>query len=167
MRKNNNKIEDIVGSSLNLRQEKFCQLYATDKEFFGNGAESYLAVYDIDQNKPNWYQVACTNASRLLSNAKVVARINEILQQTGFNDAFVDRELSFLISQHADFQTKLGAIKEYNKLKQRIQDKLDMTTNGKELPTPILSYVSSDNRNNQDIEDVKKNQGGTGGNIGE
>ena len=108
---------------LNPKQEAFCQLYATDKEFFGNGVESYLEVYDINQHKPNWYKTACTNASRLLSNAKVCDRINELLEQQGLNDSFIDKQLLFLVTQHADFGSKLGAIREYNKLKERITER--------------------------------------------
>ena len=140
---NKRQEKEEIKESLNLRQEKFCQLYATSKEFFGNGVESYLEVYDVDRNKPNWYSIACASASRLLSNEKIVNRINAILEQTGFNDAFVDKELSFLITQHADFQTKLGAIKEYNKLKQRIQDKLDLTTKGEKIVN-LINYADTD-----------------------
>lgn len=139
---NKRQEKEEIKESLNLRQEKFCQLYATSREFFGNGVESYLEVYDVDRNKPNWYSIACASASRLLSNEKIINRINAILEQTGFNDAFVDKELSFLITQHADFQTKLGAIKEYNKLKQRIQDKLDLTTKGEKIVN-LINYADS------------------------
>lgn len=133
-------VEEIMAKNtekLTQRQERFCQLYATDKEFFGNGVETYVEVYDVDKTKPNWYKSACSSASRLLSNVKVCERINEILEETGFNDVFIDKQLSFLITQHADFTNKLGAIKEFNKLKQRIVERTDITTNGKELPTPI------------------------------
>ncbi len=150
---------------VNLNQERFCQLYATDREFFGNGVETYLEVYDINRKNPNWYQVACSAASRLLSNVKVIERINQILAETGFNDAAVDKQLSFLITQHADFQSKLGAIKEYNKLKKRIQDRLDLTNNGKDLPTPIMAYVSSNDRNSESKGDEKKNPSGSRGNV--
>ena len=40
------------------------------------------------------------------------------------------------MTQHADFGNKLGAIKEYNKLKQRIVDKIDHTTKGESLNKP-------------------------------
>lgn len=129
---------------LNPKQEKFCQLYATEREFFGNGVESYLEVYDVDRTKPNWYKTACSLASRLLSNAKVIDRINQLLEETGLNDTFVDKQLRFLITQHSDFANKLGAIKEYNKLKQRITEKIDHTTKGKELPTPIYGGKSTE-----------------------
>jgi hypothetical protein len=33
-------------NKLNPKQEQFCQLYASDREFFGNGVESYIEVYE-------------------------------------------------------------------------------------------------------------------------
>jgi hypothetical protein len=128
--------------SLNPKQELFCNLYATDREFFGNGVESYIEAYDPDTSKPNWYKSACTSASRLLSNVKVCQKINQLLEEGGLNDHFVDKQLTFLITQHADFRSKLGAIKEYNKLKARITEHIDHTTKGKELPQPILGGSS-------------------------
>ena len=44
---------------LNPKQEAFCKLYTQEKEFFGNGVESYLEVYNINKHKPNWYKTAC------------------------------------------------------------------------------------------------------------
>lgn len=128
--------------SLMERQEKFCQLYTTNEEFFGNGVQSYLEVYDIDRSKPNWYKTACAAAAQLLVNIKVIDRINELLEEQGLNDVFVDKQLKFLITQHADFTNKLGALKEYNKLKQRIVDKAELKV---ELPKPLLDNVSSNN----------------------
>jgi hypothetical protein len=109
---------------LEPRQEKFCKLYVSE-EFFGNGVQAYIEVYDIDQSKPNWYRAACSCASRLLSNAKVCERINELLDDAGLNDQYVDKQLLFLVTQHADFGSKLGAIREYNKLKQRITERFE------------------------------------------
>lgn len=129
--------------ALNPRQERFCQLYASDREFFGNGVESYLEVYDIDRSKPNWYRAACSAASRLLSDVKICTRINELMEDGGLSDVYVDKQMLFLITQHADFGAKLGAIREYNKLKKRITEKLDVTTGGQALPTPIYGGKSS------------------------
>ena len=120
------------------RQERFCQLYATDETFFANGVQAYLEVYDIDKSKPNWYKTACVCASKLLSNAKVYNRINELLEEGGLNDEFVDKQLLFLINQQTDFRAKLGAMKEYNALKKRITSKLDLTTDGQ--PITIVRY---------------------------
>ncbi len=82
-------------------------------------------MYDIDRSKSNWYKTACSAASRLLRNVKVLERINELLENNVLNDQFVDKQLGLLITQNADFSNKLGAIREYNKLRQRIVDKLD------------------------------------------
>lgn len=118
---------------VNTKQEKFCKIYATEAEFFGNGVESYMEVYDVDTSKGNWYKTACACASRLLSNAKVITRIQQLLEEEGMNDAFVDKQLKFLLTQKVDFKSKLGAIKEYNKLKTRITDKVDLTSKGEKI----------------------------------
>lgn len=130
-------VEEIKEEELNERQEKFCQLYATDREFFGNGVDSYLEVYDVDKSKSGWYNTACAAASRLLRNVKVFERINNILETEGLNDAFVDKQLKFLITQHASFDSKLGAIREYNKLKSRITEKMDLSSKGEKLASVV------------------------------
>ena len=116
--------EEPIQEELTIRQKRFCQLYATDIDFMGNGAQAYLEVYDVDTSQPGWYKTACACASRLLSNAKVYNYINDLLESNGLNDQFVDKQLLYLIQQHDDKWNKLGAIKEYNKLKQRITDKI-------------------------------------------
>ena len=128
----------ILASGLNPQQELFCQLYATEKEFFANGVQSYIEAYDPNTGKPNWYKSAQTAASRLLLNVMVLKRINELLELEGLNDAFVDKQLTLLITQHADFNNKLGAIREYNKLKARITEKHDITSDG--LPVQLVTY---------------------------
>lgn len=48
----------------------------------------------------------------------------------------------------------------------RYGDKLDMTTNGKDLPTPILGgYVPSNHSDQKDTGHDEKNPSGTGGNV--
>lgn len=156
--------KELVTEELNPKQELFCQLYCTDKEFFGNGVETYLEVYDIDKSKKGWYQSACAAASRLLSNVKVLNRINELLEEGGLNDAFVDKQLKFLITQNADYTNKLGALKEYNKLKQRITDKLETKHI---LPTPLLDYVFNNNGNEKDNQPQEAIENSAGGDISE
>jgi hypothetical protein len=132
------KRKSLSERELLARQERFCQLYATHEEFFGNGTQTYLEVYDIDRSKPNWYKTAQVCASKLLLNTMVLDRINKLLEEGGLNEAFVDKQLKLLITQNADFTNKLGAIKEFNKLKQRITDKTDLTSDG--LPIQVISY---------------------------
>lgn len=121
------KPKNPVEEKLNPKQELFCQLYATDREFFANGVQAYIEAYNPDTSKPNWYKTACARASQLLSNLKVLRRINELLELRGLNDAYVDKQLEFLITQNSELSTKLAAVKEYNKLKSRILDKTEVT----------------------------------------
>lgn len=120
------KVEsEIVWESLTLRQERFCQLYALDTRFMGNWVGTYLEVYDIDTSKKWWYWVCAASASRLLTNVKIYTRINTLLEEQWLNDQFVDKQLLYVISQQSDIGNKVQAIKEYNKLKQRITDKIE------------------------------------------
>jgi phage terminase small subunit len=113
--------------TLNPKQEKFCQLYASDAEFFGNGVRSYLEVYGYktEEGRKCSYETAKANASRLLTKANILNRINELFEARGLNDVFVDKQLEKLITQDADFKSKITAIKEYNALKQRVVKRVD------------------------------------------
>ena len=127
---------------LNLKQKKFCKLYASDREFFGNGVESYIEAYN-PKRAANWYNSAKASVFKLLTNAHILKEIDRLIEDGGLNDSFVDKQLKLLITQNASPGTKLGAIGEYNKLKARIIKKIDHTTKGKELPTPIYGGKST------------------------
>lgn len=128
MAKKNNKenkpLDVLEEYNLSLEQEMFCQYFTSPTEFFGNGVQSYASAYNFDLTDARAYNSAKSAASRLLTNVNVLRRINDLLDTAGFNDANVDKQLLMLISQSADFHAKLGAIKEYNKLKTRIIDKV-------------------------------------------
>lgn len=125
---------------LNPKQELFCQLYATERDFFGNGTDAYAEAYDIDKSKPNWYKVAAQSAYRLLINVDILKRIDELMELGPLNDTTVDRQLAFVVEQNADFGAKVAAIREYNKLKQRITDKLDHTSKGEKIDFKLVTY---------------------------
>lgn len=105
------------------QQALFAELYVS-KEFYGNGVESYVEAYQPDKANPTWYNIAKTQASKLLTNTNVCSYINSLLDHEGLNDQFVDKQLLHLITQHNDGRTKVAAIREYNKLKKRIDDRL-------------------------------------------
>lgn len=115
---------------LTPQQELFCRLYAGDKEFFANGTQAYMEAFDIPQNK---YRSAMVCAHKLLRKVNILNRINEILELRGLNDAFVDKQLEFMVTQNADFKSKMVAIKEYNALKGRVTKKVDLTSQGDKL----------------------------------
>lgn len=114
-----------VKDKLTEKNIQFCLIYVS-KDFFANGTESYAEAYSIDLSAPGQYRVACSEASRLLTNVDILAYINELLDLNGLNDSFVDKQLTFVITQNADMGSKVAAIREYNKLKKRIDTKLNL-----------------------------------------
>lgn len=120
---------------LTLQQTVFCQLFATHKEFFGNGVQSYIEAFNVP---PSRYPSAASGAYKLLKKPHILAYINKILTETGFSDEFADKQLSMLMTQNADFKSKLGAIKEYNVLKKRITNKTELS-GSVELKAPQVS----------------------------
>jgi hypothetical protein len=87
-----------------------------------------LEAYDRQIKRVgNWYNTAKANAYRLLTKPHICDRINELLETKGFNDENVDKQHLFLLNQHADLKTKLGAVKAYNELKQRVIKKLEVS----------------------------------------
>lgn len=130
------KTLDKAKTNLTPKQELFCRLYASNREFFGNGVQSYIEAYGVDLTKKGAYLVARVEASKLLTKPNILKRIDEIFEGGGLNNSYVDKQLEKLITQDADFKSKLGAIKEYNTLHSRIQKKIDITSGNK--PIPIL-----------------------------
>lgn len=131
---------------LTPKQELFCQLFASDQEFFGNGTQAYIEAYNIDLTKKGAYAGARTSAYRLLTNVDILKKINEILETGILNNEFVDKQIAFLITQNAELGTKLGAIKEYNALKQRVTNKLDVTSDGKPIEPVIVRIINEPTR---------------------
>lgn len=109
------ELSDEPVKKLNIRQQKFCHLYASQKEYFGNGVLSYMDAYSCVN-----YQTAVRCASRLLKNVHICLFINELLAELVLNDTVVDREIAMLIIQGDDLGIKVKAIQEYNKIKSRV-----------------------------------------------
>jgi hypothetical protein len=141
---------------LNLQQEMFCQYFTSPTEFYGSGVQSYASAYNFDITNATSYNSAKSAAARLLTNVNVLARINSLLDISGFNDVHVDKQLLLLITQGADFNSKLGAIREYNKLKSRVTEKLDLTSGNMPIttinifPVPPRAEVAEEEKQNND-----------------
>lgn len=113
---------------LNVNQAKFCEIYATQEEFFGNGVASYMEAYKSKNGKKKiGYMTAAANSSRLLTNAKILGYLDYLIEEGGLNDQHVDKQLRLVITQNADFKSKVSAIREYNRLRQRIIEKQEHT----------------------------------------
>ena len=124
-----------VASGLTMEEEKFCQAFVS-KDFFGNGIQSYIEVH------PNVkYGSAATASRKLLVRTDITDRINALLDEAGLNDNFVDKQLLIMITQNADYSAKIQAIREYNKLRQRIIEKVDLTSQGNAVSQNVTYNV--------------------------
>lgn len=109
---------------LNERQDRFCKLYAYSV-LRGNGVQCYAQAYEIDLEQQGAYNSARAAASRLLTDGNVLSYIRSMYEANDLNETVVDNELAFVISQNADFGSKVAAIKEFNQLKGRIVKKIE------------------------------------------
>lgn len=112
---------------LSAQEEEFCEIFGSDREFFGNGVQSYIEAFDIEVVlNPNHkypqqktYESCKVAAHKLLTRNNLLIRINQVFESRGLNDTFVDKQLEKVITQDAEFSSKVQAIREYNKLKKR------------------------------------------------
>lgn len=129
---------------LSLKEQRFCELYTSgERDFFGNGTQSYIEAYDIDLREQGAYGRARAAAASLLANANVIKRVNDLLEAGSFNATNADKQLAFLMDQHADLFAKLGAVREFNKLKGRITEKMEHTVDAqaKQLLERLGKYI--------------------------
>lgn len=112
--------------NLTDKQKLFCELYVS-KDFFGNGFQSYVEAYNVNLEVKGSSLTARSAASRLLTKDNILKYLQDLLDDAGLNDIFVDKQLLFLITQKADFKANVAAIKEYNVLRQRIETKVKQT----------------------------------------
>lgn len=123
---------DLIADELSPAEIQFCKNFASSIEFFGNGTQSYIDAFNVEiikgTNKKNvpkgkkgmTYEAVREAARKLLTRSDILTKIEEVQEETGFNDASADKTLSFLMTQRADLRVALGAAAEYNKLKARI-----------------------------------------------
>lgn len=151
MNRNEEKEKQEEVLDLTLQQEQFCKYYTQNSELFGNGVLSYALAYNHDlsnadktrelDEKDNeikgtsdydkLYNQCAVGASRLLINDKIIAQIVKFLNEQ-MTDEVIDARLSEIILHGRD-EHSINAIKEYNKLKQRIVEKRDITSDGKPI----------------------------------
>jgi len=123
---------DLIEGQVSPAEDKFCRNFCSSIEFFGNGTQSYIDAFNVEiikgTNKKNvpkgkkgmTIEAVRTAAKELLMKPHILTKIEEVQEETGFNDAHADKTLSFLMTQRADLRVALGAAAEYNKLQARI-----------------------------------------------
>lgn len=105
--------------------------------------DAYAKAYDIDVSIPSKYNIAASNGSRLLRNAKFKQLWRKVIEEKGFNDETVDWKLTDLMTNPAvEPAVQLNALKHYNELSGRVIKKIDHTSKGKAITAPaVLSPI--------------------------
>lgn len=130
----------------NPAHELFCTLYAGagTRHFFNNAQNCYLEAMGygpeihqlesllvlesnpkkrkvMSQRKKSLELVARVEGSRLLTNPNIKKRIAHLLDQF-IDHEVMDRELAKTAMQDFDLHAKVDAIKEYNRVRDRVKD---------------------------------------------
>jgi len=99
--------QEVGCDAIRLKQkhEEFCWQYIAT---CGNGMKAYKRVYGTDKSDA----VAMSAASRLLSDVKVLSRINELLAERKKRhelvaDKVIDQHVQVLLLDHTEFLNKL------------------------------------------------------------
>lgn len=148
-KKKSNKKEENKVELLNPNEKMYCQLYFGGGEYFGNGVWSYIKAFNFDvpllpisflkTKEKKKYNVARSGSSDLLAKPHIINEGNKILDSL-FKEEIVDRELTKIIMQDKDKMSKNVAIREFNRLKSRVSDKIDLTSKGKQIQ-PIIEII--------------------------
>jgi len=136
---------------LKPQHELFCQLYVKNEELFGNATLCYAEAYNYkldtlshEESRDEFgqlieaseydraYNTCSVDGSKLLRNAKVQERITKFLNEM-LKDDIVDAQLAKVILQNDKLEPKVSAIREYNKIRQRITEKVDVTSGGERV----------------------------------
>ena len=157
-------------NGLTPKQETFCQLYVKNSELFGNGTLAYAQAYGYDLDSMDRvcktdenlayikgtseydmaFKVCAVCASQTLRKPKVNERVTKLLNEL-MTDEYVDSQLAKVVAQDYKLDAKVAAIREYNKLKARIIEKIDHTTAGLPIGVVILPQ-----KQNGDIMEAPK-----------
>ena len=144
--------------NLSPKMRLFCELFVSE-DFFGNGVQAYIQAYNPDRDKPNWYNTARSIASENLTKPSILAYITELIDLSGVNDSNIDKQLLIVLQQNADYSSKVAAIREYNKLKKRIEEKIEHNTT---INVDTIDYSKLDNETLRKIAKarIKPDKGG-------
>jgi hypothetical protein len=154
------KKEEKLFTKLNPKREHFCRNYTQNSQFYSNATLSYAFAYGFDLDSQShddaryemvkdeegkmyqkrvekssydkMFDMCSAAGSRLLRDVKVQKRNIELLNEI-LTDENIDARLAH-IALYSDPRDSINAIKEFNKLKQRIIERVDHTTKGEPMP---------------------------------
>ncbi len=138
IKKQKAKLQD---KGMNAMHELFCRAYTgyTDPDCFNNKTKSFIYANHLEKEhaelltnsqayisgakeKLKRFENNCASqAVHLFRNVKIRDKINELFDSMFDDTRHADRELAYLIKQKKDLPSKVQAIREYNRMKDRIK----------------------------------------------
>ncbi len=134
---------------LNPKQRLFCELYVKNSDLFGNATHCYAEAYNYkldtlseeaeyeedeegkrkkvkDSPYDLAYNLCSVEGARLLRNPRINDYVNTMLGSI-LTEEMVDKELSWVINQRKELGPKIQAMKEFNKLKKRVIERVEIS----------------------------------------
>lgn len=121
--------------TLTLKEKIFSEAYL---EFGGNGVQ---AVFKAGYKVKNAL-VASAIAYENLRKPNIIAYVDSLLEQYGFNDDNVEKQHLFLLNQFGDLKTKAKAIEMFYRLQGKFKDK-DSDGDPRSVFTLILAQITN------------------------
>lgn len=121
MPKNNIKpgsTEIEEGVVLSQKETAFVKAYVANGFI---GSQAALVAYDIDTDKPGYYNTAAVMAKENLRKPHIIAAINKWAGFGEISDDDVDRETAWMLIQREDGSMKKAGIDIYNRIKGRYE----------------------------------------------
>lgn len=116
-----------MDKKLNDQRKLFAELYAG--ELYARAVDAYAKAYGIDLEKyPQKRASVQSTSSALLQNLDVLAYIRELRGDYKMTEELVNSEHGFLIIQNSELSVKLGAIKHFRELNNKIETKIQDNT---------------------------------------
>lgn len=129
---------------LNERQELFCQYFVFNDALRRNATRSYAEAYRYNLHELEGVEykkaesVCAVEGSKLLRKPKIQKRLVQLRNEL-LTDEVVDSKLAEVIVQEDSYHARMMGITEFNKLRGRITDKVDLTSKGE--PITGINYI--------------------------
>ena len=130
---------------MTLKQRKWLRLYVES----GNATQAALEAYGLDEKTQ--YDTAKVIGSTNIT--KLNFPIEELMEESGLTDVYLIGKLRENLNAtkpfgknamiHDDFSSRNKALETALKVKGKLTDRVDLTTKGKPLPTPIYNGLST------------------------
>lgn len=123
--KTNSEKIDLAILDCSVTEQLFARnyLFGTKEYRMGNAQRSYADAFSKDMKNKKDANTSGVLSHRLLKKVKIRAFMKQTLEDAGFNDEIVDSRLLDVIIKGED-KHSVVAIREYNKLQSRIEEKV-------------------------------------------